>query len=260
MKFYSITIVFLGEFECNATLEGHENEVKSVNWSSSGNLLATCSRDKSVWIWEVTGEDEFECGAVLNSHSQDVKRVVWHPTKDILASCSYDDTIKIYAENTLEHDWECTSTLLGHRSTVWAVDFDADGERLVSVSDDCTMKIWRHYTADNPEGIVAVNGQDTWKCICTISGDHKRTIFDVSWCKQTGLIATACGDDAIRIYREDEQSTRNEALFSIDTIQEKAHTQDVNWISWNPNQPKQLLSCSDDGTIKIWKYFASVDD
>ncbi|XP_065068957.1 probable cytosolic iron-sulfur protein assembly protein CIAO1 homolog [Rhopilema esculentum] len=240
-----------GEFESIATLEGHENEVKSCSWNSSGSLIATCSRDKSVWIWEVEDED-YECVSVLNRHTQDVKKVLWHPNSEVLASCSYDDTINMYKED--EDDWYCYDTLRGHSSTVWSISFDKTGNRLVSGSDDKTLKIWRSFLPDNQQGIVATGKDPKWKCISTLSGYHTRSVYDVDWSHESGLIASCGADDAMKIFKEDnENTTETSENFVIVANVTKAHSQDINCVKWNPKDSSLLASCSDDCTIKLWK-------
>jgi len=235
-----------GEFENVATLEGHENEVKSVAWDCSGTLLASCSRDKSVWIWEMEQDNEFECIAVLHGHTQDVKSVKWHPNKELLASCSYDDTIKLWMAE--DDDWVCVSTLTGHTSTIWEIAFDKDGDKLVSCSDDLTLIIWQSF----PNG----EGEPTkWKNVCKLSGDHRRCIYSVDWSHSNGLIATGSGDDAIRIFSEttdqDHHTPGTGATYSLTTTVEKAHTSDVNCVAWAPSG-NLLASCGDDGFVKLW--------
>ncbi|KFY35974.1 hypothetical protein V494_05427, partial [Pseudogymnoascus sp. VKM F-4513 (FW-928)] len=83
------------DWEFSVVLEGHDAEVKSLAFSPSGQYLATCSRDKSIWIWEeVDGADEWETVAVLTEHEGDVKCVAWAPASETegecLASSSYD--------------------------------------------------------------------------------------------------------------------------------------------------------------------------
>ncbi|XP_033632816.1 probable cytosolic iron-sulfur protein assembly protein Ciao1 isoform X2 [Asterias rubens] len=88
-----------------------------------------------------------------------------------------------------------------------------------------------------------------WKCVCTLSGYHTRTIYDVDWCKQSGMLATCSGDESIHIFQEGN----NEEFIST-CCTNCAHAGDVNAVRWNPDGSNTLASAGDDNVVKLWKY------
>lgn len=252
------------KFECVSTLEGHENEVKSCSWDSNGQLLATCGRDKTVWIWETLddcGYSDFDCISVLNGHTQDVKCVLWHPTMEMLLTASYDDTVRSWVEDV--DDWYCADICRAHKSTVWSLSCNASGSHMVSVGDDLDLVICR-LILKNDEGGGDHDDQDEemtdkkfmWKECARLPQAHKRTVYSADWAK-TGheMIATAAGDDTIRLFRLKDGSSLsdNSPQFELVCEQLNAHETDLNCVSWNPVNPSLLATVSDDATLKIWK-------
>ena len=153
--------------------------------------------------------------------------------KAVLASASYDNTVIVYTEDC-DDDWIEQDTLEGHSSTVWSLSFDKSS-RIVTCSDDKSIKVWQ-------------KSSDSYECVFTMENVHERTVFDVDWCFLTNLIATAGGDNKVKII---EETNTNE--FGVSEVIDAAHDQDVNCIRWNPVKKGLFATCSDDGTIKIWK-------
>ena len=226
------------DYQFSCILDGHESEIKCLSWSPSGQYLATCSRDKSVWIWEELEDDNFETVAVLQEHDGDVKCVAWHPEEDLLVSASYDDTVRLYREDA--DDWVQVSLIEGHDKTVWWVEFEGSamstkdfranrdalsddhkqhiedlersGPRLATCSDDFTIRIWRRKPRDRDDNASANTGipsiirsvaiDEDWYQEAILPQIHERAIYSVSWSRITGMIVSAGSDGKIIVYKE----------------------------------------------------------
>lgn len=218
-------------------LEGHDSEIKTVAYSPSGQWLASCSRDKSIWIWEeigAAGDDEFETVAVLQEHEGDVKCVAWRRDDgngEVLASGAYDDTVRLWREDG-EGEWESFATLEGHTGTVWslawepAVSVGGDARigddasmaallrtpRLLSASADGTIRLWAagEYTppANKPSYFSVVPNRmrravaETWTCTATLPVVHNLPVYAVAWSAYSGRVASVGGDGRIVVYAE----------------------------------------------------------
>jgi len=243
-----------GEWECVSTLEGHETECKSVAYSSTGTLLASCSRDKTVWIWEVQPDSEFECLGVLMHHTQDIKCVAWHPKEEMLASASYDDTINLYLDDP-DDDWYVAAALKGHTSTVWYVAWSPCGEYLASCSDDLTVRIWTSIR----EGAAGRR----WDCV-KILKEHERAIYSITWGRgrgpeaSLGWIATAGGDGKINVWEVHKTGEDIDAKL-IAKLSSAHGVSDINSISWCPRKDMEnvLATAGDDGTVRVWQICTS---
>ena len=202
------------EWRFAIVLEGHESEVKSISWSAGGNLLATSSRDKSIWIWEEVAEDDFETIAVLQEHEGDVKCVAWHPEEELVASGSYDTDIRLWREDG--DDWGCVEVLRGHSSTVWAIDWeptaafrlDEEAEqrgqnspRLVSCSDDMTIRIWKKEKNDKDGGRSTGGGGGQWKENANLPHTHELAIYSIAWGSEGQIVSTGA-DGRLVVYQE----------------------------------------------------------
>lgn len=230
------------DWEFTLVLEGHDSELKGVGFSPSGQYLATCSRDKSVWIWEeigAEGEDEWETVAVLQEHEADVKCVAWGEDEgdgkgEVLASGSYDDSIRLWREDE-DQEWACVAILKGHTGTVWGLDWEGrpngeeeaerDGDetvqpsrprRLISCSADESIRVWTRLDPSDPRARAQASeltssmqssGEEAWTCEATLPKAHSRPIYSVSWSKITGRVVS-CGSDSLVVVYEERPKSR----------------------------------------------------
>jgi WD40 repeat protein len=198
---------------------GHSASVLSVAFSPAGDILASCGRDHTVKLWEVSTGTELR---TLKGHSDSVRSVAFSSDGKVLASGSDDKTIKLWEISTGRE----LRTLNGHSGIVVSVAFSRDGKLLASGSWDHMVKLWDIATGTELRSLIG----------------HTRWVHSVAFSPDGKTLASSSEDYTVRLW---DVATGTE----LRTLNWNSHR--VESIAFNPDG-KMLAAGSVDKGIKLW--------
>lgn len=131
------------QLSLRGTLKGHNGWVTQIATTPQDpNQILTASRDKTLILWELSGQDdEMNYGTpkkCLTGHNHFVSDVVMSSDGQFALSGSWDKTLRLWDLST----GVTTRQFVGHTKDVLSVAFSADNRQIVSGSRDNTIKLW----------------------------------------------------------------------------------------------------------------------
>ncbi|XP_068435523.1 WD repeat, SAM and U-box domain-containing protein 1 isoform X3 [Clinocottus analis] len=210
------------------TLQDHRDD---VNWCAfSGNLLATCSGDKTLRMYNSSDFSELPFSP-LSGHGYGVHCCCFSACGQFLASCSTDATTMVWSTDTGEIE-----AVLEHpgRSQVRICALSPDSAHLVSGASDGSLALW-DFPSKQLRRTGAVN--DTTMVACSFSP-----------CSQVFMTGSTYGD--LRLWDLEMNQLH---------VEKNAHDLGVTCCTFAPSilsggQVVQfrLASCGQDSLLKIW--------
>ncbi|HEY0756751.1 MAG TPA: serine/threonine-protein kinase [Ktedonobacteraceae bacterium] len=244
------------------TYGGQSGAVTSVCWSPvlSSRLVASCSEDKSVAIWNATTGTSvrtFSQGAALSV-------VVWSPDGQYLAFAGDDKNVEVRSALTGSLIALCT----GHSQPVRGLAWSPDSRRLVSTSEDRTAIVWDALNG-NRQQVYTRHSDFVWAAawapnghaIATASWDRTVQLWNpangalllsysasqpvraVDWSPDSNLLASGGDEDAVQVWQASNGQVQ--AVY-------RGHNDHIETVQWAPNG-QRVASSSKDGTAQIWQ-------
>uniref|UniRef100_A0A8B9WIB7 Apoptotic protease-activating factor 1 n=1 Tax=Bos mutus grunniens TaxID=30521 RepID=A0A8B9WIB7_BOSMU len=267
---YFLKLWDLNQEECRNTMFGHTNSVSHCRFSPDDQVLASCSADGTLKLWDVKSANERKSINVkqffLNSEE---------PQEDlevIVKCCSWSADgakIMVAAKNKV-FLWSMDSGLKvadcrGHLSWVHCVMFSPDGSSFLTSSDDQTIRLWetkkvcknsatvlkQEIDVVFQENEVTVLAVDNIRRLQLINGNTGQidylTEAQVSCCclsPHLQYLAFGGEDGAIQILE-----LLNNRIFQS----RNGHKTTVRHIQFTADG-KTLISSSDDSAVQIWNW------
>jgi WD40 repeat protein len=142
---------------------GHSDQVFGVCFSPESRMLATCSADKFVKVFDVAS------GKFLKSfegHTHHVLDVGWKADGKLLASAGADNVIKVWDYEKGEQ----VRTFGNHAKQITRLLFKGKTSEILTCSGDQTVRFWN---VDNGSGGLAFGGNKDFVYAVGVSPDGK---------------------------------------------------------------------------------------
>ncbi|MCB8943613.1 MAG: NACHT domain-containing protein [Ardenticatenaceae bacterium] len=251
-----------------STLEGHTNEVHALAFSRDSQLLASCSQDMTIKLWQrIPGTRHYELRTTLLGHTSWVWSLAFSPDGQTLVSGSADQSVKLW-DVSEGGDGRCLATWQGRTDWIRSVAFSTDGRYLVSGSADKVARVWDvaaeqvittltghndqvHAATFSPDGqLVATACWDgnayLWQTKTgeqlAVLAEHDSTPWSIAFHPNGRLLATGSNDSNIKLW---DVATHQSIVTLID------HTAQVYAVAFAPDG-RTLASASFDGTVRLW--------
>lgn len=176
------------------TLQGHEQDIYSLDYFPSGDKLVSGSGDRTVRIWDLrTGQ----CSLTL-SIEDGVTTVAVSPGEGkFIAAGSLDRTLRVWDSETgfLVERLDSENELgTGHKDSVYSVVFTRDGQGVVSGSLDRSVKLWNLHNT----GSSSKNDSKPTAATCEVTyTGHKDFVLSVATTQNDKYILSGSKDRGV---------------------------------------------------------------
>ncbi|GMH50604.1 hypothetical protein TL16_g00819 [Triparma laevis f. inornata] len=233
----------LSSFSLTQTLQGQESEIKSLSYTPSADILASSSRDKTLWLWDT---QTYEPLSILSSHTGDVKSCLFlTPLK--IASCGYDGLLKIWEEDE-DGDWSQTQNLEPEKGeelgddTLWCIGGMGSSYRIFVGNGKGEVIVYQDENGRYEEiGRIEGNNEECYEVnLPSVKAGH------------CGILRT--GGMGFEVFREKSSFGQIDGeKFRKDCEVKYAHDGEVNCVKWCRGG-ERVVSVGDDGRVRVWKY------
>ncbi|AMD22559.1 HHL211Cp [Eremothecium sinecaudum] len=223
------------------TLQGHEQDIYSLDYFPSGDKLVSGSGDRTVRIWDLrTGQ----CSLTLSIEDGVTTVAVSPGDGKYIAAGSLDRTVRVWDSETgflverLDSENELST---GHKDSVYSVVFTRDGRGVVSGSLDRSVKLW---------DLGGLNGQKSHAtCEVTYTG-HKDFVLSVATTQNDEYILSGSKDRGVLFW---DTNTGNPLLMLQGHRNSVISVAAVNSFPLGPDVGV-FATGSGDCKARIWKY------